>query len=166
MPWKGHLVSGAMAPVTGWNSNAGSAPNGKGALDTNILIDFLGGAPARDEIALYDHAAISIVTWMEVMVGAPERATDATRVFLDRFELVGLDRDIADLAVQLRRSHGVKLPDAIIWASARHQGRLLVTRNTKDFPPGDPGVRAPYVIGPRSRRARPAARALLSRANT
>ncbi len=122
----------------------------KALFDTNILIDFLGGAPeAGDEVALYDDAAISIVTWMEVMVGAPDPTTDATRGFLNSFELIGLDRDVADLAVQLRRRHGVKLPDAIIWASARHQGRLLVTRNTKDFPPGDPGVRAPYVIGPR-----------------
>ena len=122
----------------------------KALFDTNILIDFLGGAPeARDELALYDDAAISIVTWMEVMVGATDPTADATRAFLNSFELIGLDRDVAGLAVQLRRRHGVKLPAAIIWASARHQGRLLVTRNTRDFPPGDPGVRAPYVIGPR-----------------
>jgi len=122
----------------------------KALFDTNILIDFLGGAPeARDEVALYDDAAISIVTWMEVMVGATDPTADATRAFLNNFELIGLDREVADLAVQLRRRYGLKLPDAIIWASARHQGRLLVTRNTKDFPPGDPGVRAPYVIGPR-----------------
>ena len=40
----------------------------------------------------------------------------------------------------------MKLPDAIVWASARRQGRLLVSRNTKDFPAGDPGVRHPYVV--------------------
>jgi hypothetical protein len=40
----------------------------------------------------------------------------------------------------------MKLPDAIIWASARCNGRLLVTRNTKDFPAGDPVVRYPYEV--------------------
>ena len=35
---------------------------------------------------------------------------------------------------------------AIIWASARSSGRLLVTRNIKDFPAGDPGVRATYTL--------------------
>ena len=29
---------------------------------------------------------------------------------------------------------------------ARHIGGLLITRNTKDFPPDDPGVRVPYTI--------------------
>ena len=28
----------------------------------------------------------------------------------------------------------------------RHVGGLLITRNTKDFPPDDPGVRVPYTI--------------------
>ena len=29
---------------------------------------------------------------------------------------------------------------------ARHVGGLLITRNTQDFPPDDPGVRVPYTI--------------------
>ena len=37
--------------------------------DTNILIDFLQGRDAaREEFSRYDDLAISIVTWMEVMV--------------------------------------------------------------------------------------------------
>jgi len=34
----------------------------------------------------------------------------------------------------------------IIWASARHAGVLLVTRNSRDFPPDHPGVRIPYKV--------------------
>jgi hypothetical protein len=118
----------------------------KALVDTNILIDFLNGsAAARQELEIYDDAAISIVTWMEVMVGAPEAAADATRAFLGRFGLVEIDGVVADAAVQLRRSRRIKLPDAIVWASARVQGRLLVTRNTRDFPTDDPGVRTPYL---------------------
>ena len=114
--------------------------------DTNILIDFLNGSPAaRDEIARYEDSSISVVTWMEVMVGAPEGAADATRSFLGRFGLVEIDGKVAEAAVQLRRSKRLKLPDAIVWASAATQGRLLVTRNTKDFPADDPGVRVPYA---------------------
>ena len=40
----------------------------------------------------------------------------------------------------------LKLPDAIIFATADVEGRLLVTRNTRDFSPDDPGVRVPYRI--------------------
>lgn len=119
----------------------------KALLDTNILIDFLQGFPeAARELALYDDRAISIVSWMEVMVGATEATIGPTRAFLARFNVVGLDEAVAELAVELRRLHGMKLPDAIIWATARREARLLVTRNTKDFPPDDPGVRAPYRV--------------------
>jgi hypothetical protein len=119
----------------------------KALFDTNVLIDFLGGVPeARAEIGRYEDIAISIVTWMEVMIGAPDDAKVSTRDFLARFDSIGLDQKIAEAAVALRRAHRMKLPDAIIWASAREHGRLLVTRNVKDFPSGDPGVRAPYVL--------------------
>lgn len=119
----------------------------KALLDTNVLIDFLSGAAAaRKELGRYDDAAISIVSWMEVMVGVPKGAEDQTRKFLSRFSLVALSQPVAERAVELRQAHRLKLPDAIIWASAQVEQRLLVTRNTKDFPVGDPGVRMPYRI--------------------
>jgi predicted nucleic acid-binding protein len=119
----------------------------KALFDTNILIDYLNAIPeAREELNRYTERAISIVTWMEVMVGAEGRLEAPTRSFLDGFETIGLDARIAERAVSLRREHRIKLPDAVTWASAQVNGMLLVTRNTKDFPAGDPGVRAPYVI--------------------
>lgn len=119
-----------------------------GALfDTNILIDHLNAIPqARQEIARYGDPAISIVTWMEVMVGAGAELVEPTRRFLDGFAVVELNNDIAERAVSLRRSHRIKLPDATIWATAQVAGRVLVTRNTKDFPTDDPGIREPYAI--------------------
>lgn len=117
----------------------------KALLDTNIQIDFLNGsAAAREEVGRYDDAAISIITWMEVMVGAPDGAADATRAFLEKFSLVEIDGAVAEAAVRRRRAQRIKLPDAIVWASAQMQGRLLVTRNIKDFSADDPGVRVPY----------------------
>lgn len=119
-----------------------------GALfDTNILIDHLNAVPqARAEIERFDDRAISIVTWMEVMVGADAEVADATRRFLGGFSIVELDAAVAERAVGLRRRHRIKLPDAVIWASAQVAGRLLVTRNTRDFPKDDPGVREPYAL--------------------
>lgn len=119
-----------------------------GALfDTNILIDHLNAVPeAREEIGRFEDRAISIVTWMEVMVGASADLVEPTRHFLEGFSAIALDEEIANHAVALRRAHRIKLPDAVIWATAQTTGRLLVTRNTKDFPPGDPGVREPYTL--------------------
>lgn len=118
----------------------------KALFDTNILIDYLkGSAEAQREFARHYDPAISIVTWMEVMVGAAAPESDAINAFLSGFDLVHLDEIVAREAVILRRRHRMKLPDAIVWASATTHARLLVTRSTKDFPSDDPGVRVPYL---------------------
>lgn len=116
-------------------------------LDTNILIDYLNAVPeARRELERYQEPAISIVTWMEVMVGAPPETEAATRAFLSGFRRIDLDEAIAARAVALRRSHRIRLPGAIVWASAQQGAMLLVTRDVKDFPADDPGIRMPYVV--------------------
>ncbi len=117
-------------------------------LDTNVLIDYLGGIEAaRDEIARHADASISLITWMEVLAGASDdRETARLESFLSSFELVAIDAEVSELAVAIRRRHRIRLPDAIIRASARTVGAVLVTRNTKDFPADDPGVRVPYSL--------------------
>ena len=117
-------------------------------IDTNVLIDYLAGIEAaRDELSRHNDPAISAITWMEVMVGAADdRESARLRWFLSGFTRVPIDDEVSELAVAIRREHRLRLPDAIIWASARRSGRILVTRNTKDFPAGDPGVRVPYSI--------------------
>lgn len=54
--------------------------------------------------------------------------------------------NVSEAAVQLRRQHKIKLPDAIIWATAQVHGRLLVARNTKDFAADTLGVRVRYTL--------------------
>ncbi|MFZ4764870.1 MAG: PIN domain-containing protein, partial [Roseimicrobium sp.] len=98
------------------------------------------------EAALHSEVAISRITWMEVLIGAPDADTQGNwESFLSQFELVELDEDVCRDAIQLRQQHRLKLPDALIWASARAYGADLVTRNTKDFKTGTPGIRVPYT---------------------
>jgi predicted nucleic acid-binding protein len=50
-------------------------------------------------------------------------------------------------AAALRRERPrLKSPDAVILATAQLRSRVLVTRNTKDFPAQLPGVRVPYLL--------------------
>lgn len=114
--------------------------------DTNILIDYLvGREAAAAELRRYRRRLISIVTVMEVLAGAQgAEDEDVIELFLRDFQVVELTRRVAVDAIQLRRAHRVRLPDAIIWASARAESALLVTRNGKDFQRDDPGVRIPY----------------------
>jgi len=118
----------------------------KAVFDTSILIDYLSGVEsARIEIARYTDRAVSVVTWMETLVGARDaEEEDVIEMFLRDFELVPITRSIARDAVALRKARRLRLPAALTWASARSEKALLVTRNTKDFPADDPGVRVPY----------------------
>lgn len=119
----------------------------KALFDTNILIDFLNAVPqARDELDRYRQKAISIITWMEVLVGADSAVEAATRSFLDSFEIIPLDTAVAERAVALRRQLRIKLPDAVVCASADIHSMLLVTRDRKDFPTDLPGIRIPYSL--------------------
>ncbi|PKA40209.1 type II toxin-antitoxin system VapC family toxin [Rhizobium sullae] len=118
----------------------------KALFDTNILIDYLNAIPeARDELDRYERRAISIITWMDVLIGAAHEVEAATRSFLNSFQVIAVDSAIAEGAVCLRQRHRIKLPDAIIWSTADTHSLLLVTRNTKDFPADNPGIRVPYL---------------------
>jgi predicted nucleic acid-binding protein len=79
-------------------------------------------------------------------LAATGEVESATHEFLSAFNVIALDGAIAERAVTIRRDHHVKLPDAIIRATAQAHAMLLVTRNTKDFKTGDPGVRMPYKL--------------------
>ncbi|PNU18573.1 VapC toxin family PIN domain ribonuclease [Geothermobacter hydrogeniphilus] len=119
----------------------------KALLDTNILIDYLNGIEqAREELDRHDRLLISVITWMEVMVGATAEEDAPVRAFLSRFEVVPVTPEIAERAVEIRRQTGIRLPDAIIWAGAQCEDALLVSRNSRDFPPDAPGVRMPYLL--------------------
>lgn len=116
-------------------------------IDSDVLIDYLQGAPAaKRELDSYAAREISIISWMEVMVGAKTPAEEnAAEAFLRTCKVHDLTQTIAEEAVALRKKHRIRLPDAIVWATACSAGCLLVTRNTDDFP-SDPGVRFPYKL--------------------
>lgn len=121
------------------------------AFDANIIIDALLGRPPA--IAELERAAatgrlwISRIVWIEVLSkGEGERLRDA-EAFLRGFHIDEIDADVAARAATLRRQRpALRTPDAIILATAQKHGRILVTRNSKDFPAGTPGVRIPYRL--------------------
>ncbi len=115
--------------------------------DTNIIIDALNGvADADAEYKRYERVLISRVTWMEVLVGAADDEAKVRDFLETQFEISPLDLAVAERAVQLRRVHRIRLPDAIIWATAQIHDAVLVTRNTKDFHADWEGIRMPYQL--------------------
>jgi hypothetical protein len=115
--------------------------------DTNILIDHLSGIElAGAELRSYQDRAISIITWMEVMAGSNSEDESRIRAFLTSFRCLPITPDVAERSFLVRKQRKLKLPDAIILATAQAADRLLITRNTRDFPADDPGVRIPYRL--------------------
>lgn len=118
------------------------------SFDSNILIDALNGHQrAHAELERVDELWISRVTWIEVMSRVDDVTVGRTRSLLSAFMIDELDETIAARTAALRSERrSLKLPDAVILASAQVRGRILVTRNTKDFPANMPGIRVPYTL--------------------
>ncbi|MGF7153041.1 type II toxin-antitoxin system VapC family toxin [Novosphingobium gossypii] len=118
------------------------------SFDSNILIDALNGhRPAHFEIARVDRPCISRLVWTEVLSRESGPTLRNIEIFLSGFLIEEVDAEIARHAAALRRERPrLKLPDAIVLASAQVRQRILVTRNTKDFPASMPGIRVPYSL--------------------
>lgn len=119
----------------------------KALFDTNILIDYLQGIEkAKIEIELYEKRFISIITRMEVLIGTPTIYMKDTEGFLNNFTMIELNKEVAEIAIKLHKKTRIKLPDAIIWATAKHVSSILVTRNAKDFSSQAADIKIPYYL--------------------
>jgi predicted nucleic acid-binding protein len=103
-------------------------------LDTNIVIGLLKGNGPAVELAervglRLDRAADSQITRIELLgyPGLTEAEEAVTRQFLARCEVFLPSEAVEAETIRLRRSTGLKLPDAIVLASARVAGVALLT---------------------------------------
>ncbi len=98
-------------------------------VDTDVFIDHLRGAaevkPGRHRLHY------SVITRAELVAGST--ASALTTQLLAPFREVAVDRAIAERAGRVAREFGLRLPDALIAATALERGLQLSTRNTKDF---------------------------------
>ncbi len=99
-------------------------------LDTDIFIDHLRGAMRLEP--LHHRVHYSVITRAELFAGAG-RNESPVRILLDPFRELGIDRAVAQRAGRIRRESRIRLPDALIAATAMEQGLNLVSRNRRDF---------------------------------
>jgi len=116
--------------------------------DTNIVIDYARGIEeAKKVIGACPLRFISIITWSEFLVGIPLERMEQAESFLDEnFEILPIDMEISKQAIIIRKNYKMKLPDALIYASAQVADIPLVTRNIKDFKPDWPDIHVPYNL--------------------
>ena len=98
-------------------------------VDTDVFIDHLRGAaqlrPGRNRLHY------SVITRAELFAG--NTATALAIQLLAPFREVAVDRDIAERAGRVARESALRLPDALIAATALEKGLQLSTRNVSDF---------------------------------
>lgn len=100
-------------------------------VDTDLFIDHLRGA---HELQAGRHRlAYSVITRAELFAGTT--ATDAVSQLLAPFREFIVDRAVAERAGRIRRETSLRLPDALIAATALEHGCNLATRNHADFKP-------------------------------
>ena len=97
----------------------------------------------RDRHAL----AISTLTYAEILAG-PLRAGHGTVEIVERFagqvRVLDVSKSIARLAAELRATHGLKLPDAVIVATGlRHEADVILTGDARWK-----GIQTVQVVGP------------------
>lgn len=100
-------------------------------LDTNIVIYLLEGRLA-EPIGDND-LSISIITEIELLSHArlEPAAIASIRAFISDVRVVPLTTEIKESAIQLRREHGLTIPDAIIVATATTTKVELLTNDSK-----------------------------------
>ena len=99
-------------------------------LDTDIFIDHLRGAKRLEP--LHHRIHYSVITRAELFAGGG-RNYSPVRLLLEPFQELGIDRAIAERAGRIRRESRIRLPDALIAATAIGQSLDLISRNRRDF---------------------------------
>ena len=102
--------------------------------DTSLLINFFNGVEPARKVLSNSKIWVSVITEMELLSfpQLSKKETILLRSFLDECILTELTKPIRDIAIQVRKDHKIKLPDAIIAATAIHLGFPVVTMDS-DF---------------------------------
>jgi len=107
--------------------------------DTNILIYYFNGEmeeSVADNVSelMKESFEVSVISKMEFL-GFPftEQEKQQAIDFIGCAEIIKLNDEIVQRVIDIRQEKKIKLPDAIIAATAMEYSAILITRNTKDF---------------------------------
>jgi len=101
-------------------------------LDSNIVIYLSQGKLKIDDVfSSNDRYAVSIVTYMEIFSYAltSKDEIEFLQEIFSMLDIIDLNREIAECVIALRKKRKLKLPDAIIVATAKVEDAVLLTND-------------------------------------
>jgi len=111
-------------------------------IDTDILIDIGNNDTTAKKRILQESQnqllVVSTVTVMELTVGCRNKSEfQALNRFLEQFRVIAINRKISEQALKLIQdyalSHGLRIPDALIGATAISYDLPLLSKNQRDY---------------------------------
>jgi len=109
-------------------------------LDTNFVINYFKGIFSDDaakftDSVINDLTYVSVITRMELLFWQSLKPKDeeVIKEFIFDSTVFSLEENIITKTILLRRTNKIKLPDAIIAATAIVHNLQLITHNLKDF---------------------------------
>ena len=122
----------------------------RNVIDTNVWIDALAGKLGTDAFLKItvqaSWAGYSAITRLELfgLPGLEDEEEHKIAELLKPFPEIPVDSKIIDRAILVRKNKRIKVPDAIIAATALEKECSLITRNIEDFK----GIASLVVIDP------------------
>ena len=106
-------------------------------MDSNVVIDYFGNNLTGNTVSFIDNlpAVISVITRIEILgwYNATPEQLSKLQNFVQQSLVYQLTETIIQKTILLRQAHRIKLPDAIVAATALTKNKTLVTRNVNDF---------------------------------
>ena len=109
-------------------------------IDTNTVIYYLDGNLPTKALDFLDviftiEGNISVISQIELLSWTPPNPEDYTTVeqFVNDADILALNKGIISQTIALRQTFKMKLPDAIIAATALVYDFTLISRNVDDF---------------------------------
>ncbi len=109
-------------------------------IDTNVAIEYIGEVLSESSLKKLDTIidrkfSISVINKIELLGFADITENEELKFqeLIDAADIINLGEDIIHRTIKVRRQFKIKLPDAIIAATALVNNLALITRNTKDF---------------------------------
>jgi len=96
-------------------------------LDTNTIIYFLEGVKEFEVIGSFETYYYSFITEIELLAFGNNKQRTVILNFLKRGKRTDIDDKIVSETIKVRKGTGLKIPDAIIVASAKRVGADLYT---------------------------------------